>query len=450
MQLGFTDIKKEDKVLTVSQLTNCIKTRLEGDFRAIQVRGEISNFRPASSGHVYFSLKDSDATCAAALFRGVATKHKSLKLRDGVEVICHGRISVYPPRGSYQIIVEKIEPVGAGNLQAAFEALKKKLLQEGLFAEEHKKPIPKIPRRIAVITSPTGAAIRDVLSVVKRRYANLNILVVPALVQGENADKELVRGIKVVNKYKLADVILLTRGGGSLEDLWCFNSELLARAIFKSNIPIVSAVGHEIDFTIADFVADLRAATPSAAAEILTSEKAALQEKLSDLKHRLCREILQTINGYRMRLHSISSRLKNPRDRITDLRIRLDDWNERLVHVMRQNLKNRKKQVGELQIRLSPASQRIVLERKTRLINLQEKLFPSIDKVVSERKHRLSTISASLNALSPLRVLERGYSLVYVNKQLVSSAERVKKGDALEVRLARGKIAAKVEEATVH
>ncbi len=262
-EIETTKSTTEPKVISVAQLTSTIKSLLEGEVGLVTVKGEISNWRPAASGHIYFSLKDSEAVISAALFRGAAAKMKGPPIKDGMEVICRGRISVYPPRGTYQIIVENMEPVGSGSLQAQFEALKKKLFQEGLFDSARKRKIPMLPNRIVVITSPTGAAIRDVLSVLKRRFAGVNVLILPALVQGADAPAELISALKLANEKALGDVILLTRGGGSLEDMWCFNDENLAREIFRSKIPVVSAVGHEIDFTIADFVADLRAPTPS-------------------------------------------------------------------------------------------------------------------------------------------------------------------------------------------
>lgn len=398
MELSTT---KESKVMSVGQLTHSIKAILEGSFGIVSVRGEISNFRPASSGHIYFSLKDNDATISAALFRGSAMKQKNLVPKDGMEVICHGKISVYPPRGTYQIIVESIEPVGAGSLQAAFEMLKKKLFAEGLFDSARKRPIPAMPTKIVVITSPTGAAIRDVLSVLKRRFSGVQVLIIPALVQGDAAPPELMAAIKTANEYELGDVILLTRGGGSLEDLWCFNHEGLAREIVASKIPVVSAVGHEIDFTIADFVADLRAPTPSAAAEILVKEKTHLVDAVKDLEFRLIKSMRAELNQWKLSLQALASKLKNPKDRINDLRIRFDDWNERLISAMKRS--------------------------------------------VERRKEKLQRVEASLNALSPLRVLDRGYSLVYAQDgTLLKEASKTKAGAEIRVQFSKGSVSAEV------
>ena len=401
--------EEEDKsgdeiALTVGQLTGHIKSLLEGDIGSVTVRGEISNWKPASSGHIYFSLKDSEAMISAAFFRGAASRMKAAgamrdAIKDGSEVICRGKISVYAPRGSYQIIVESLEPVGAGSLQAQFEALKKKLHAEGLFDPDRKRALPLLPTRIVVITSPTGAAIRDVLSVLKRRFAGVQVLVIPALVQGASAAGELVKALRTANEHKLGDVILLTRGGGSLEDLWSFNDEELAREIYNSNIPVVSAVGHEVDFTIADFVADLRAPTPSAAAELLVRESQALVEAVEDFRLRLGRAARQEISQARLMLQSAVSALKNPRERINDLRLRFDDWSERLESTLQNTLERRREKVERLE--------------------------------------------GSLKALSPLRVLERGYAIAFAaDGKALRSVAQLPAGAAFSLRLHDGKIAA--------
>ena len=390
----------EETVISVGQLTSSIKSLLEGEVGYVSVRGEISNWRPASSGHIYFSLKDSEAVISAALFRGSAIRTKKInEMKDGVEVICRGRISVYPPRGTYQIIVESMEQVGAGGLQAQFEALKKKLHAEGLFDSERKRPLPVFPQRIVVISSPTGAAIRDVLSVLKRRFAGVNVLLIPALVQGAEAAKDLCRAIRTANEHQLGDVILLTRGGGSLEDLWCFNDESLAREIYNSKIPVVSAVGHEIDFTIADFVADLRAPTPSAAAELLVRELDAMVESLGEVQLRLANAVRNELHGARLLLRSAVAGLKNPRDRINDLQLRFDDWTERLGHAARRCLE--------------------------------------------KREHAVKSLQGSLEALSPLRVLERGYAIAFDKSgKALRHARQLPPGTHFELQLQDGTVKA--------
>lgn len=391
-------IQEAEKVVSVSQLTASVKAILEGGVGAVIVRGEISNWRPATSGHIYFSLKDSEAMISAAFFRGAALRAKNLVIKDGIEVICKGKISVYPPRGTYQIIVDSIEPVGAGGLQAQFEALKKKLFQEGLFDPASKKPLPKMPSKIVVITSPTGAAIRDVISVLKRRNAGVDVLLIPAVVQGADAPRDLIKALRMANEFNLGDVILLTRGGGSLEDLWCFNDEELAREIFKSEIPIVSAVGHEIDFTIADFVADLRAPTPSAAAELLVRESQIIFETILDAKQRLESSMRRELQQARLKLRSIAGLLKNPKDRINELRLRFDDWSERLLQATKRKI-----------------------ERK---------------------KDNVRRSEETLKALSPLKVLDRGYSIIFSEGKAVRYVRQIPSGQRFQVRVSDGTVEA--------
>lgn len=390
-------ISEAQRIVSVGQLTSSIKTILESGIGSVVVRGEISNWRPATSGHIYFSLKDSEAMISAAFFRGAALRARNLVLKDGVEVICRGKISVYAPRGTYQIIVESLEPVGAGSLQAQFEELKKKLFLEGLFDQERKRAIPVMPSRIVVITSPTGAAIRDVLSVLKRRFAGVQVLLIPAVVQGDGAAKDLCRALRTANEHSLGDVILLTRGGGSLEDLWCFNDENLAREIYNSKIPVVSAVGHEIDFTIADFVADLRAPTPSAAAELLVREQQALMELVDDLQIRMESAMDRKIQEARLLLKSVVACLKSPKDRINELRLRFDDWSERLASASKHSLERKRDQVERLQ--------------------------------------------ESLLALSPLQVLERGYAIAFSSDgSALKSVKQLPKGTPFLLRVQDGTI----------
>lgn len=391
-----TENTTKPRVVSVSQLTASIKAILEGGVGQVTVKGEISNWRPAASGHIYFSLKDSDAMISAAFFKGAASRLRGLQVKDGMEVICRGRISVYAPRGTYQIIIETLEPVGAGSLQAQFEALKKKLFEEGLFDAARKRALPVMPSRIVVITSPTGAAIRDVLSVLKRRFAGVQVLVIPALVQGTCAPAELIQALRTANEHALGDVILLTRGGGSLEDMWCFNDEELAREIYNSAIPVVSAVGHEIDFTIADFVADLRAPTPSAAAELLVREKQLLVDAVDDLQIRLIKTLRHELRQARMLLRSVVAGLKNPRDRIVELRLRFDDWSERLASAATRSLER--------------------------------------------RRDRVKRLEDSLAALSPLQVLERGYAIAFTGGKAVRSQKQISPGTKFQLRLHDGTV----------
>ncbi len=387
---------------SVTELTQKIRGALEPALPNVWVRGEISNLRPAASGHVYFSLKDAGASISAAIF-GWGARRPKFELRDGMEVLCHGKISVYPPRGTYQLVADQLEPVGAGALQLAFEQLKKKLAAEGLFDAARKRPLPRFPRRVAIVTSPSGAAIRDMLTVMKRRAPGVHVLVVPAIVQGDAAPAQIIRGIEAANRFSLGEVIVLARGGGSMEDLWCFNDESLARAIAASALPVVSAVGHEIDFTISDFVADLRAPTPSAAAEILTADWVDTSRRLQEARDRMRAAMIRELQVKRNLFKHISARLVSPKDRLRERMQRLD----------------------ELSLRLHRAMQ-VRLERG---------------------RHALEVISGRLDALSPLKVLERGFSLVTLKDSgstVVRSATQVKSHDEVVIRFHDGVASARI------
>ena len=385
--------------LTVSEVTARIKSNLESEFVEIWVRGEISNLKQASSGHLYFSLKDEGASISAAAFGwNRKAKKAPFELKDGVEVICRGNVSVYAPRGNYQLLVDTIEPLGAGALQLAFEQLKEKLQKEGLFDQKRKRPIPKYPSKIVVITSPQAAALKDVLTVLKRRAPFVEVVLVPALVQGADAATKIIQAIRVANHYHLGEMILLTRGGGSIEDLWCFNHEELARTIAASELPIISAVGHEIDFTISDFVADLRAPTPSAGAEILTQHWVELREKSKQLSQRLSMALKREIVMKRRTLEVMAAKLKSPRDQLREKIQKCDELSMNLERAMK-----------------------LVLER---------------------RQTRMERLALSLNALSPLNVLSRGYALVQdtQKEKLVRSAASVQNGQKLTLKFSDGEV----------
>ncbi len=387
---------------TVSGLTAQIKRNLEGQFSEIWVQGEISNLKEASSGHAYFSLKDENATISVAAFGWGKKKKSVFSLKDGLQVLCRGSISVYAPRGNYQLLVEEIEPLGTGALQLAFEQLKEKLSKEGLFDPLRKKPIPKYPTKIVVISSPQAAALRDILTVMKRRAPLIDVLIVPALVQGEDAPAKLIQALKVANHYQLGEVILLSRGGGSMEDLWAFNHEELARTIANSKIPVVSAVGHEIDFTISDFVSDLRAPTPSAGAEIITQHWVELRERSQQLKARLDQSLRREILLKRRTLEAISARLRNPKDQLREKAQKIDEYSMRLERLMSH-----------------------FLEKK---------------------KMSLERLATQLNALSPLAVLSRGYTLVRDDQQkLIRSSKQAVSNQSLFLRFSDGEVKVKVE-----
>lgn len=382
------------KSLSVTELTTQIRRVLEPSFAQVWVQGEVSNYKPAGSGHVYFSLKDEGASISAAAF-GWGARKKNFALKDGLKVLCRGKISVYPPRGNYQLVVDLIEPLGAGALQAEFENLKAKLTAEGLFDRARKRALPRYPSRIAVITSPTGAVIQDMLNVLKRRAPHLKIVVVPALVQGDEASSQVMRGLEFANRHRLGDVIVLARGGGSMEDLWGFNDEALARAIAKSEIPVISAVGHEVDFTIADFVADLRAPTPSAAAEIVSGYWVEAVHRLRESSSRLVTATTRDLMSRKTLLSHIAARVVSPRDRLRDQAQRLDELGQRLTQAIRRRM-----------------------DRKEAL---------------------LEQSMGKLDALSPLRVLKRGYALVRdrgiekSQKTIIKSVHQVNSGQELEI-----------------
>ncbi len=390
------------KVPTVSQLTRSVRGHLESAFQEIWVRGEISNFRKPASGHAYLILKDATAQLRTVLFRPVIGKLR-FALEDGMEVLVRGRLSVYEARGEYQLIGDHVEPVGQGALQLAFEQLKARLLAEGLFEAAAKKPIPAIPRRIGIVTSSTGAAVRDILKVLHRRFPNLDVIIFPAIVQGDKAAADIANAIAKAqtwneqNPERAREVLIVGRGGGSLEDLWCFNEEAVARAIFACKIPIISAVGHEVDVTIADFVADLRAPTPSAAAEMLVPAKADVLAMMDSLEGRLERALLRSLEQLRMHATHLASRLVSPRDRIRRLREQLTQAERSLQLAMRFVLENRRK-------------------RFEKACNL-------------------------LNALSPLGVLGRGYSITArPDGRIVCDAKDVAPGDRLITRLCHGTV----------
>ena len=388
-------VPQRPKPLTVSELTARIRGVLEPSFQEVWLQGEVSNCRPAASGHLYFSLKDAGATISAAAF-GWGSRRRPFEIKDGLQVICRRRISVYPPRGNYQISVDQIEPLGAGALTIAFEQLKQRLQAEGLFDPARKRALPPFPRRLAVITSPSGAAIQDMLNILRRRAPHLRVTVIPALVQGDEAPRQLIRGLELAQKHGLGDVVVLARGGGSMEDLWCFNDEGLARAIAACRLPVISAVGHEIDFTISDFVSDLRAPTPSAAAEIVSAYWLDAASRLGDWRDRMESAILRDLSNRGRMLELIAARVVSPRDRLREQAQRCDDLALRLERAMKQRLE--------------------------------------------QRRARLEQFAGKLGALSPLRVLERGYAILRESGgadgrlgKLVRSASEVRSGTQLKV-----------------
>jgi exodeoxyribonuclease VII large subunit len=429
-------VEKTRKVLSVSELTTQVRTLLEKQFGTIWVSGEITNLRAQSSGHIYFTLKDAGAQLSCVLFSREKVLQREL-LADGKKVLLQGEVTVYEARGQYQLIVRAVELQGVGALQIAFEKLKQKLAAEGLFATERKRALPKFPARIGLVTSPTGAAIRDGLHVVQRRNPGLEIVLVPARVQGSGAAEEIAEAIQLLNEFNSSlvthhsplDLILITRGGGSLEDLWAFNEEVVARAIFESAIPIMSAVGHEIDFTIADFVADVRAATPSAAAEIITEDVFASREFISEAPNLLRRAARRGLDSATENFDSLAARLTrlHPRRRLDESLQRLDDLQFGLL----RNLK-------------SAARSRSLVFANVAGRFLRAKPSQSL----KVKREALRQLERRLNSLGPEQVLSRGYSITMdaASGKVLRDAANVKAGQKLRTRLAKGEIASQVEK----
>ncbi len=438
------EMHEEPHVYSISELNSLIRERLEGEFREIWVRGEISNFKPHTSGHFYFSLKDDGAQISAVMFRGFNSKLK-FRPENGLEVLIHGKITVYEPRGNYQVFCEYMEPVGAGALQKAFEQLKNKLSAEGLFAPERKRPIPKYPRHIGLVTSPTGAALQDILNVLGRRYKSAKITLAPALVQGDGAADSIVQALTLINKVRDIDVLIVGRGGGSIEDMWCFNEERVARAIAASRIPVISAVGHEIDFTIADFVADLRAPTPSAAAELVAKSVGETLERIDALKLCLWQCWRSGLSQRTERIVSLGKRLVDPQKLLRDLQFRNDELMVRLENAVFRYLEDQSVYV-DLTMRKIPTPQEKIVRLHKRLESDDFKLSAAILKTLDSRSGRLRESAGRLDAMSPLRVVERGYSIVKrADQSIVNDAAQLKAGESIELTFAKGSAQAKIE-----
>ena len=445
-QLGFT-FQPQRRIYTVRDLVSTVRTGLEREYTDIWISGEISNYRPADSGHLYFTLKDGEAQLRVVMFRMQA---RLLRFRpdNGMEVIARGRVTVYETRGELQLISEYLEPKGAGALQIAFEQLKAKLAAEGLFDDDRKRPIPMLPRSIGVVTSPRGAAIHDMLNVLRRRHATARLLIYPAQVQGEAAASEVAAGIRYFNKSKTVDVIVIARGGGSLEDLAAFNNEGLARVISASELPVISAIGHETDFTIADFVADLRAPTPSAAAEMVISARQQLEAQIESLGRRLEHGIRYRLMVKRQRFQDLSEHRAVLRmtDAIRRRQQRLDDLSGKLWTSERDKLQSYRRRLELAAIRVRHHDLRRVLQGMRKdLLTVSSQLPRGIRSLIQNRRAKWEQSAAKLNALSPLNILERGYAVVFdpAGRPLTDAA-RVSIGDELKVRLSRGDLDAQV------
>ncbi len=449
-QLGlhFDEPRPSRRVWPVRELVAQVRELVEQEYGDIWVEGEISNYRPAPSGHIYFTLKDAEAQLPIVLFRRQAMLLR-FRPEDGLHVLVRGRVSVYEQRGQMQLVAETMEPVGAGSLQLAFEQLKERLKTEGLFEADRKKPLPMFPRTVAIITSPTGAVIRDFLNIVNRRHSGLNVLLSPVSVQGESAPAEIEAALAELNATNLVDLIVVARGGGSLEDLAAFNSEQVARAIAASLLPVVSAVGHETDFTIADFVADLRAPTPSAAAELITEAQHKIAEHLAAQSHRLERaarfQLLQARQHLaRLPMSRVESRVTTLLHRLEQ---RLDDALQRLDAAVLQQLRLRQNRIAALATGVLHYDPRQKLAHsRAHLADFRARLNRSLERLVESSAARVGSLDARLNSLSPLAVLDRGYALVLSSDgALIRSTSQISSGDQLTTRLADGAFASRVE-----
>ncbi len=431
-----TSQNEQSSVLSVEQLNLTIKRLLEGEIATVWVQGEISNFKAHTSGHYYFSLKDSKSQISAVMFRGHNSRLK-FKPGDGTEVIVRGRISVYEPRGSYQILCEMMEPVGAGALQKAFEQLKAKLKSEGLFDSSRKKSIPAFPKHVAIITSPTGAAIRDILNILSRRAPHVEVTLIPALVQGEAAASSLRDGFNKAQRLSGLDAIIIGRGGGSIEDMWCFNDEALARLIAASEIPVISAVGHEIDFTICDFVADLRAPTPSAAAELVAKSHDETLNKIQNLYRALVISTSRKIRIVHDQVAQLKRLLVDPKRRVQDLILRNDDLINRLTLAMENWLKSKRYDI-QINYRKLKSPEQVLQEKSSELEMLHLRLWQGWKNRSQKNQFILQQQMKVLNSLSPLEVVERGYSIAMKKDQVITSSDQLKIDDVVVLSLARG------------
>ena len=432
---------RDSVVYTVEQLNIQIRQTLENQIGIIWLQAEISNFKPHTSGHFYFSLKDSKAQISAIMFRGSNSKLK-FKPHDGLEVIVRGRITVYEPRGTYQIVCETMEPVGAGALQKQFEQLKEKLKSEGLFDAARKKSLPSFPKNIAVVTSPTGAAIQDILNIMKRRAPHVAITVVPAIVQGAAAATALQEAFKKAQLLK-PDVIIIGRGGGSIEDMWCFNDETLARLIAGSAIPVISAVGHEIDFTICDFVSDLRAPTPSAAAELVAKSSNELLHKLTQWERLIKNSFEKIFKLKRQSLLAAAHRLVDPKKKLVDYNLRNDELLTRLEQATKVYLEYHKKDLNLLQQKVvSPLV--LVGRSKANLNQFVLRLNSNAMKLVTNTNFKLKNLMSLLDSLSPLRVVDRGFSITTKNEEVVKSISKLKIADIIEIKVSDGTVEAAI------
>lgn len=438
---------KQQTIYTVSRLNREIRTVLEQGFASLILTGEISNFITPASGHWYFTLKDDRAQVKAAMWRG-NNRSQRYRPENGAQVTVRARVSLYEPRGDYQLIVEHMEAAGEGQLKQEFDELKMRLAAQGLFSSAHKKPLPNVVHRVGVVTSATGAAIKDILTVLKRRAPQLEVVIYPAMVQGKDAHLQLIDKITLANIRNEVDVLILGRGGGSLEDLWCFNHELLAHAIFESRLPIISAVGHEIDTTISDYVADIRAATPSAAAELVSPNSAELTNQVQQMLNRLANAFKHQVANKRRLAVQLEHKLTlcHPRNQLTQQAQRLDELSLALQNAMHQRLYQQERRLANLKPRLVQRSpDRKLAQADHQLQQLQARLQQAIQQRLGSAKNNLAMQAGRLDSVSPLNVLARGYSITKSKQgKVIKSVANVKSGDVLITELVDGSIESKV------
>jgi exodeoxyribonuclease VII large subunit len=444
------DISDTHEIFTVTRLNREARLILEDNFRQVWIEGEISNFVVPQSGHWYFTLKDTNAQVRCAMFR---TSNRKLDFtpKDGMHVMLKASVSLYEGRGEFQLLAEHMEEVGIGKLRQAFEALKKRLQEAGLFNPADKKTLPQMPTSLGIITSPTGAAIKDILSVLNRRYPALPIIIYPTLVQGEAAAANIVKAIQTANRRSECDVLILARGGGSLEDLWPFNEEIVAHAIYQSQIPIISGVGHEIDFTIADFVADVRAPTPSAAAELVAPHIEELLESLDLLQQRITRQMHQKIRDTTQNITWLNKHLQqqHPKRKLAEKTQHLDQCEINLARLMTKFLTHHQTKLNAQRLELFSATPlHQIREIKNKLALNTQHLKNTIQTQLQAQQQTLSNASGKLNALSPLATLSRGFSITTKNNKVIRNASNVKRGDQVQIQLMEGKLDCTVDKTT--
>lgn len=436
------------RILTVTEITRSIQALLATEFPFVTITGEISNLRHPSSGHLYFTLKDEASQIRVVMFKQ-QQRYISCPPADGQHVICRGRITVYEPRGDYQLLVDFMELKGEGLLQAAFEQLKKKLAAEGLFAEGHKRKLPLLPAGVALVTSADGAAVFDFLKVAANRFPSIPIEIFPVRVQGDRAAAEIVEALKILNERKSSELIVLCRGGGSLEDLWPFNEEKVARAIFASELPVVSAIGHEIDFTIADFVADRRAPTPTAAAELVIPDRRLLLDRLSRLRRLLIDELNYLIKDYRLRIKLHRQMLGEPRALLSGSLLRLDHLHTNLLRAAFSHMKHRRSALAaDAEKLLRQAPTHLLLAGKQRLHGLQRQMMLMMKLNLARKKSDLQKTASLLEAVNPDAILGRGYAVVRSRDrgEIIRSSRQTEKGQSLEIRLHEGELECEVTD----